>query len=426
MKATDYISSVLIIDDQPEEVLGLEDVLKSNDILYTLCAPNDLPKSPYRNRQLVFCDLYLSATATEVEGHISELRKILKRVVGKEFGSYGIVLWTRHLQHIDFVKERISRDGSAYSLPLFIIGLDKTDYLKDGFANIFEDLGNKLSENKAAHFFLNWRGSVSEGADKTLEKIYSLVPDFKEQESKLSYILYLLAANYSGKPADGESKYDGMYRDAYKAFDEILYSELADCGKTDFYDVFNDKTHNPWKDNITEELTIISKINDRLLLEHDDIDHVSIIPGNVYQVCDMDSELILSDVPENAINIAIELTPPCDFSQEKKKISRLVSGFLLSAVDDKKWKSIKGYYQGDRNYYVWPVEINNQISLICFDFRLLSSASDTVLKDGTKFKLLFKVNQKLFSDILQKFSSHAARLGVPIIDPTRKTKSKNK
>ena len=113
MKATDYISSVLIIDDQPEEVAGLEEVLKSNDILYTFCDPKDLPDSKFRNRQIIFFDLYLSATATEVEGHISELRKILKRVVGQEFGSYGLVLWTSHLQHIDLVKERISKDGSS-------------------------------------------------------------------------------------------------------------------------------------------------------------------------------------------------------------------------------------------------------------------------------------------------------------------------
>ena len=108
-----------------------------------------------------------------------------------------------------------SKDGSSYSLPLFIIGLDKTEYLKDGFSNIFEDLSKKLADDKAAHFFLNWRESISEYADKTLAKIYSLVPDFENQEAKLSYVWYLLAANYSGKPIDGEKKYEGMYHDAY-------------------------------------------------------------------------------------------------------------------------------------------------------------------------------------------------------------------
>lgn len=426
MKAMDYIDSVLIIDDEPTDVANLEEVLKSNDILYTFCDPKNLPEFKYRNRQIIFCDLYLSATATEVEGHISELRKILKRVVGKEFGSYGIVLWTSHLQHIDLVKEKISNDGSVYSLPLFIIGLDKTEYIKDGFSNIFEDLSKKLADNKAAHFFLNWRESISENADKTLAKIYSLIPDFKNQEAKLSYVLYLLAANYSGKPIEGEKKYDGMYHDAYKAFNEILYSELSDCVKSGFCDVFNDITPNPWKDNPTEELSIFSKLNDRLLIEHDDIDHNSIIPGNVYQVCDKDSELVLSDAPENAINIAIELTPPCDFSQNKKKLSRLIGGFILSSVDKEKWRSIKNNYKGERNYPIWPVEIEEKISLICFDFRILSSASDTALNDDKKFKLLFKVNHKLFSDILQKFSSHAARLGVSLIDPTRKVTDKKK
>lgn len=424
MKATDYINSVLIIDDQQEEIIGLEEVLKSNDISYTLCDPNDLPDFQYRNRQIIFCDLYLSATATEVEGHISELRKILKRVVGKEFGSYGIVLWTSHLQHIDLVKERISKDGSSYSLPMFIIGLDKTDYLKDGYANIFEDLGEKLTKDKAAHFFLNWRESISESADKTLAKIYSLVPDFKDQEAKLSYILYLLAANYSGKHVEDGKKYEGMYHDSYKAFDEVLYSELADSAKSGFCDIFNDTTPNPWKDDIAEELSIISKINDRLLIEHDDIDYDSIIPGNVYQVYDKDSELIMSDVPDNAINIAIELTPPCDFSQNKKMLSRLVGGFMFSPADITKWGNLKNKYNKGANYCIWPVKIDEEDRFICFDFRFLSSTKDENLHDVNKFKLLFKANHKLFSDILQKFSSHAARLGLSLIEPNLKAANK--
>lgn len=104
----------------------------------------------------------------------------------------------------------------------------------------------------------------------------------------------------------------------------------------------------------------------------------------------------------------------------------MVGGFLLSQTDAAKWKSIKSNYKGDRNYCVWPVEFDGEISLMCFDFRFLSSANDTDLNDIKKFKLLFKVNHKLFSDILQKFSSHAARLGISIIDPTRKAKDKKK
>lgn len=107
-------------------------------------------------------------------------------------------------------------------------------------------------------------------------------------------------------------------------------------------------------------------------------------------------------------------------------MSRLIGGFILSSVDKEKWRSIKNNYKGERNYPIWPVEIEEKISLICFDFRILSSASDTALNDDKKFKLLFKVNHKLFSDILQKFSSHAARLGVSLIDPTRKVTDKKK
>ena len=40
---------------------------------------------------------------------------------------------------------------------------------------------------------------------------------------------------------------------------------------------------------------------------------------------------------------------------------------------------------------------------------------DKDLKDASKYKILFRANPKLFADIIQKFSSHAARLGLSIV-----------
>ena len=55
--------------------------------------------------------------------------------------------------------------------------------------------------------------------------------------------------------------------------------------------------------------------------------------------------------------------------------------------------------------------------MICFDFRCLLSLQDAEISSGARCTILFKANPKLFADILQKFSSHAARLGVPTIIP---------
>jgi hypothetical protein len=53
--------------------------------------------------------------------------------------------------------------------------------------------------------------------------------------------------------------------------------------------------------------------------------------------------------------------------------------------------------------------------MVRFDFRYFGSVDEDDLKNETKYKLLFRTRDKLFADILQKLSSHTARLGLPII-----------
>ena len=54
---------------------------------------------------------------------------------------------------------------------------------------------------------------------------------------------------------------------------------------------------------------------------------------------------------------------------------------------------------------------------MCFDFRNIYAENDENLNDTSLYKLLFTVKHRLFADILQKFSSHAARLGLSIVQP---------
>ena len=54
---------------------------------------------------------------------------------------------------------------------------------------------------------------------------------------------------------------------------------------------------------------------------------------------------------------------------------------------------------------------------MCLDFRNIFVEENNKLKDTSLYRLLFSVKHRLFADILQKFSSHAARLGLSILQP---------
>lgn len=436
MKIADNIKSALIIDDNEDEIKGLKKELDAEGIYYTFYTPDDINKNekPLKNHQLIFMDFSLDDTRTNPAENISLIRKALKRTCTDKFGSYGLVLWTKHLgetDNIQLFKEKLSIDAERkeYTTPLFVIGLDKSAYLRNGdFRLLWEDLNRELFDNKAALFFFNWRHSVDVASDNALNYMYQLAPDYTKQAQQFPYLLYQMAENYSGIPTKDMLVYDGMYQDAYRAFDELLYSDLITQQK-DLDDVFPEQIEKPIYTTPDEELKQTAKINSKLLLDFSASNQDIVMPGNVYQVV-KDNDFLKLDfnnlkegkkakvenLLENQIQIAVELTPPCDFSN-KKVSSRLIGGFM---IDCPKTKSDISLFKADSKYLIWPIVYDGNIRFICFDFRNIYVESDDALKDASCYKLLFMVKHRLFADILQKFSSHAARLGLSILQPTLK------
>lgn len=420
MSITDNLKSVLIIDDDHNEVKDLENILNKEGIYSSYYAPEDIDnnQNKIKNHQIFFIDLMLIDGNTV--DNISKIRKILKKICSDSFGSYGLVLWTKHIEDLDVFKDKISKDAEkkVYVTPLFIIGLDKSPYQRNGYANLWEDLNKKLRENKSALFFFNWRNSVEKAADKTVNEIYQLASDYKEQHKQFTYLLYKMAENCSGVPTEGLEVYDGMHLDAYRAFDELLYSDLI-SKQSDFENIFSEKIVKP-DYSFEDELEQMSKINAKLLFDFSQKNQSMVLPGNVYQLIKNNSFLKLKGQPKkhNCIPIAIEMTPPCD-SAHKKISSRLVGGFMMDCPNNK--EKIKEYkyntFKADSKYLIWPINYNENMKFICLDFRHIYVENDENLKNISMYKLLFTVKHRLFADILQKFSSHSARLGLSIVQP---------
>ncbi len=401
-----FINNVLIIDDKPEEVDGLIEVLNKYDIYFSSYTPDNIKGKTIKNKQIIFCDLFLSKTDTTVIGNIAEIRKILQNICSNGFGTYGVVLWTNHIAHIDDVKNKISEDkkNNRYTTPLFIIGLDKQKYIKDGYDELLQDLNNEIEKDKAAHFFVNWSNTVKSAMSKALSDIYSLVPDYDKQETELMYILYKMALNHTGIPDDQVGEYD-LTTDAYKAFDELLYSDLINQQNKNSVNIFSPVPQNPYANQEDKKHGIYSKINSKLFIDTVNIDQKVIVPGNVYEI--INSSIAIPKDVKAVKYIAIELTPPCDFSQKKKINSRLIKGLLCDIQYKEKFK--KEYYYKD----MFPLMIDETTNLqLVLDFRHLEVVEDLKLQDKNYYKILFRVSPKLFADILQKFSSSYARIGL--------------
>lgn len=422
----DFIENALVIDDKPSDVSNLISVLENKGVAVTYFEPDKIKgQTVLKNRKVIFLDLYLDKTSTELKGHIAKIRKILKERIGKNFGTYGIVLWSAHTDEIEQLQEKIQIDknNNEYAQPLFLVGLDKTKYIRNGgdYTSLFADINTALQQDPSATFFMEWYNSVKLAQDNTISKIYSLIPDYQERGNDFLYILKKMAMNHTGIP-DGQLNGYPLHIDAFKAFDDILHAELINCQKSGS-NIFSNRLKAFSKQN--DLPNIYAHINTAILIDENNIDQNLVIPGNVYEIKSPNSSFKTDKAPQNAKNVVIEITPPCDFSNNGKRIrARLIGGFLIDAESDtgklqtqiEKLKCKKDCFYSE----IYPIIVPNfpVPQILILDFRYFGAEEDANLKISQKYKILFRAKPKLFADIIQKFSSHAARLGLSVIHPS--------
>ena len=418
----EFSRTAVIVDDVPAEVRGLMEQLEASGILCRLYSPGELEHAPSKVLpQIVFLDLILDSSRTVID-NIALIRAMLrdKLVAGME-EPYGLVLWTKHPDQLEQFREKISLDrkSNAYNTPAFIVGLNKQKYLESGYADCLSDLEQALKNDRAACFFIKWMISVRKAAGAALSGIYSLVGDYEKQNTELLYLLSILAQNHTGAPENKLEQAQGhnLTRDAYKAFDELLYADLINALSAEDMNLFGfPLPTNPWENDFQHELDTYAKLNAKAFIDEINIDQALVIPGNVYEIS-RDAIPETCGFPKSARIIMIELTPPCDFSH-KKVFSRCVCGFMLDCnVGQKKLANRLKVFKSDYRYMLWPINYGSSNFMVCFDFRCLVSFPEEEIAKGEKIKVLFKANPRLFADILQKFSSHAARLGIADIKP---------
>lgn len=430
----EFITSALIIDDDETEIKDLLAYLEEKDIWVKHYTPEQLSErsTSFNNRKLIFLDLYLDNSKKSIE-NIALIRKFFKTIIGKNFGTYGIVLWTKHSNHYDDFCEKIFQKNNPFTLPLFVVALEKNKYkAKGNYEGILEELEAKLTSDISSSFFIEWNKSVKRGSDTTIATLYDLFTSHKLKEANLEYILCSLACNHTGINAKNAISYD-LQRDLVKSLMDPLQIEISNNYKGT-KNLFNDITKLNYSGSKEDKTIVFSKLNTLLLLDSHNLSQSVVIPGNLYQVLDDHSSIYINefiDKKDNEISltvhedfksisikrICIELTPPCDFAQNKKQsYSRIVGGIQMDYDPSLKEK----YFKGENFYtYLYPVSIQGyeKPQIFIFDFYRFQTVKENELKDSSKYKIILKTKDKLFADMLQKFSSHSARLGIAILYP---------
>lgn len=426
---TSFVNSVLIIDDKDSEISDLKKQLESKDIYVLAEKPeNLLSRSAMRKKDLVFLDFLLN----EEDDFKTILSKYTRPILTKHFKEpfpYGIVIWTKHENHIETFFEILKKDSlidKKYTSPLFIVALDKNKYLRKGdYSTILNDIENELQNSFSAYFLINWISKISKGIYTTVSDIFHLSNDYDKKNEDIKRIVFKLAMNQNGISQSIIKDYidnGALSIDAYKAFDELLYSNLNNQ-KSESANIFTN--YSLPAEEFDQQVNDAASINSKLFLDTNLSASNIVIPGNVYKLVEK-NEYLNNGFPKDSTKIAIELSPPCDFSQNKKKRSKLIGGFIKE-IKDKDMSNllasfdryINNLFKADYRYFLWPVKLDlyQNYCFICFDFHCEEILNDSDINDENKFKLIFRAKQTLFADILQKYSSNKARLGISALLP---------
>ena len=486
----DCITSAIIIDDHYDEVENLDKLLKSLGIyveFHNYSGDFHIEgEGRLKNRNLIFMDLMLNGNSGQLRENISIVISLLGKITnGGFFGAYGLVVWTSHCEYVEELKEALSKaamipttcecsdeeevliESHLENPPLFVIGLGKSKYnLGNGvykYDSLKEDLEQALSENKSAYFFVQWNASIERAKNHIANEFYQLGKDYEQRDRRLIYLLFELAKNHTG--LQNASDYPYLTADAYKAFDELLYSKLYDEQKEATLPLFEEEMTSPFE-KIEEKQTIAAILNRMFFIDDIGLSTKDIVPGNIYRVKKDNSPLITSRkasvdlleaetkksnkikmdnekrrknrpanpqlkeeiepfIPE-CWDVAIELTPPCDYSQGNRKMARLVGGYIFDIPMGKSSEaSTKSRIVEDgclpksdsaKEYTIGPIMLENKVRYMVFDYTYLVTVSIETLKDTECYEVCYRAKPKLFAHILQRFSSHAARLGLSNID----------
>jgi len=463
---------VVIIDDQPEDVIELISALSREKVPflhYKEMDLSDLPETPIENVRLIFLDLeLLTDTYMSTKNITAPIKTRLSKILQPNT-PYALVIWSR--KESDY-KEALLTDFTGEFIeykPVFYTSLPKADIIgKAGALNIIKaELEKEILKFKSFNAFLVWESIVNESAGKLTNDITRMYPLDEEWDTKTQFLLYKLAFAYSGKAVNSF--------DSLKQLKKALYTLTMTFSDNieNLIDKIKDDRFLDLVQNSPQQIKSFTPIINKLLLISESSDD-NTQPGNLFfplekiekeskendEFCKLSTEKIQSstkDDKKKAESLAGLKKNHSSKRQEletkrdklKKVSNEIINSALNEGISDELSSSIlksafaieivvtpmcdyaqvktklsrilpgiivPSKYRINLNVnpaYVYisdaDIKINSVDSLFIFDFRFLYSKDNSHLKG---YETSMRLKQQFLSDIQIKLGAHVNRSGI--------------
>jgi len=404
---------VVVIDDEEAEGLPLIKLLSKNGVsttYFTGLDKDELPPEPLTDIRLVFLDIVIGVRQPD-KSQVSTILNILKKIIGRQNSPYILIAWTKHEELIQEIQK-----FSEIALPFITLNLEKSKCKKSDGSFDLEKIETKLKERMesvgAFHLFVLWENIVHQSTNQIIKEFSSLYPADDQWSENLSNVVYKLALAYAGKQLDKNDSKDIIHNGLLtfnRSFMDTLENAVQEFDPGEIKINFDSAQDIP--------IEVRARINSKLLLQESSGNN-AIYPGNIYEIEERSlSEIDIAelfnkefdkykdkdDLLNQVKHIMLEVSPPCDFAQDKWRRSRILHGVMWPQKHCHKIKKCE-------YIYISPdLEKNGSIFKLVFDLRYFTSqAFDTIRKKKASFRL----KHDLLVDIQSHLARHINRPGV--------------
>ncbi|HEM3702533.1 TPA: hypothetical protein U1D11_001036 [Streptococcus suis] len=465
--------SIVIVDDKIEEARPLFSFLgkKNKSFKYFDGQRSSLPDDCEGDKEavrLIFLDYNLLEGTTSSNTNSSIIVSNLRRLISENNGPYYILLWSKEKgeQDSEEFEEGLKRyiGDKNYLLPSGIEYLDKLDYFaysesekkytfQEGREQELEDkIFGIINGLALLEFFIKWESQVL----LTSQKLVSKTTDISDNARDLAYHLAKVNLEQSTINLPNEKLISAAYQSLNTVYSTYLNHKVEEIHlkNTEFQNLNSITSTISKKGRVNSWLNINTLDNPshigKVFCETGQFSDVNVINTNTASEKDFLNKVQekLKETSAQSNNyyfkeIGLEISPECDFAQNKRNFYRIIPGVIISkellkATRDDLGQKLKYNVNEDGTLKRWVGSKNILISPI-FEYKYkdsdyvkkcdvylildLSQFKTVPIKDGEhdyfeseSRNVLFSINNDMLQWIKNELASSIQKKGYQLLN----------
>jgi hypothetical protein len=406
---------VVVIDDKPDEVKALISALSKEKVPFVYYSKedgSDLPEQPINNVRLIFLDLLLVVDSENLSPQtvIGIIASRLRSILSRENGPYVLIYWSTQEDRFKKPLENAFKTILADFAPFISFSMPKTDNLE----TIKSELHLKFKNFKSLNAFLLFESIVNKSGGEIYNDYTSIYERDSNWNRNLKGVIYSLSQSLVGKKntiaATNKEKMKYAFSTIANTLIENIERNLENFSNLDIRKI----------ENINHSEGKLLKINSKLHLLYSLNGFRHFQSGNLYLINNDSHDinrLIIDNtesnskanevISSNPKMVELDVTPSCDYAQNKFYYVRLLPGILTSIVFSRKY-----FKNTEYNYNLCPpMKIENHNHYLLFDYRFLRTLKMEELKSNYN-RPKYRLRTELLVDIQTGLAKHMNRPGI--------------